>query len=346
MKRLLTAGSVITFIYIVVIIFHSLKANVFNPDFRIGVVETNVSIPYSRIMFYNDDMEFVGEKNFNFGGLSASPSKPACLYNGFAYMLCKGTYYVDSDKILELNVENGNTKTYSLKQNHNNHMVVNSDYVFGVNTMIDSTISRLDKHTKEIDTLTLKNIMIDSLNIFVNTMYAFGSSENESYMFVINPYTMQLTKQIDITQYGSSQFFAIEYGDDIYFTSNTQFGKRKNNLLVKFNIASEKFTAIPLEQSEPYQIVAHNNNLYISNASYSDRKNIIVYDLISGEQKVISLQNNPQSIAISHDKLYSHDDYKLYRYDLQTFKLEKSIELGTRNENGKWFVATALFVKD
>ena len=55
----------------------------------------------------------------------------------------------------------------------------------------------------------------------------------------------------------------------------------------------------------------------------------------------MSLENENQSMVIKNNKLYSFDDLKLYKYSLPDLKLEKSVEMGTRNKYD-FYAATVL----
>ncbi len=324
----------------------------FNPNYRLGVIFNSSAIDKSYIRFYDDDLKFICEKKFNIGGIGTYCNTK--IYNEKLYALMQGTDYSAHHYMLEYDLNTGEYNILNIKQPFVLKFDLNDDYIFVANGTPGANITKIERKSNKIDTISFENIGPSNLVIFNNYLYAFldDSYPPISKLYKINPSDMKVIGEIDITIKATYHENAICIKDEIYFCNNHKYLNTENysvvpcNTLTKFNTRTNELTDIKLEHDYPFQILHYKDKLIISHCDAGDiGDGVTVYNLKDGTQEYITLENKVDRMDLYKDKIFIKTQSKMDVYDADTFELIDTLKLEKLNKFGVRFGATAFFIK-
>lgn len=337
---LLVAGAVLTFCM-------AKRYASFNPDYTFGIISTSSSHKQSYINFYDDELKFVGHKAFSVGGLAKDAYDTKIVGNKM-YTVANGTFYGSLPYVVEFDMLTGKHKYFDVKQSFNLSIEVNDEYVFVANATQDANITRCNKVTGEVKTISIPKLVV-SMILFDDKLYAFGGDSYPpiSKLFEIDIKSFEITKTIDLTDdYATYNRYLLRVGDDIYFTNEHRYIDDNHvlpmNTLTVYNTKDSSFRNITLQRERPTRIIRTDNELLICHdeESITAGKYITVYNLVTGKQKLVKLHNDVRQLMFYKGKLYSTDYSRLYVYDAKTFALEKEIDM----HNKEYYFTPAFFI--
>lgn len=327
-----------------------------NNSFNIGVIETTEQDNKSSLTFYNKDLKKTKTQEIKLGSMGSSFDLPR-MYDKNMYVVPKG---IGNQKnltvIMEYNIETSKYKTYDIKQPGINSFAVNDKSIYTANTLNnESIISWYDKHSENLKTITQKDIYIDSINLYGDTLYAFAMKKDnngtKSYLYLIDTKSFKITNIIDISKSGKGQNYSTKIGNDIYFTNQNEISDNEQGSynLSKINIKNKTVSNIRLKEKYPFQIINYKDKLIISHYDLVQMQGnkVTIYDPKTNDQQVVTIENNLCQIFIKDNKLYSRDREYLYVYSIDnaTFKLTNKVNIYTKRKNRTFYYLSGFFIK-
>lgn len=345
----------ITFIFLLLmsgVLFSKSLSKKFDPNFRLGVIFTSSVWDKSYIRFYNDDLKFVYEEKINIGGAGSYYNTK--VYKDKLYVPMQGTDHVSHPYMLEYDLNVGKYNILNVKQPFVLKFDLNDDYIFIANGTPGANITKIERKSNKIDTISFENIGPSNLVIFNNYLYAFldDSYPPISKLYKINPSDMKVIGEIDITNKATYHENAICIKDEIYFCNNHKYLNTEHyavvpcNTLTKFNVKTNELTDIKLEHDYPFQILHYKDRFIISHCDAGHiGDGVTVYNLKDGTQKYITLKNKVRRMNIYKNKIFIASQTGIDVYDADTFELINSLELDWINKFGAKFGDTSFFIK-
>lgn len=348
-KILFLIAVFIFFVYIFEINYNHAK---YNPEFKIAVVQISSAKLKSYITFFDEDLNEISSMKINCGGLSQCWDFPKIIDNK-VYMNVKGTDLWPKSHIAQFDLKTGDYKLYNVHQKFNTCFAVDNKNIYAANCDKNANIIKYEISSCSIKKLVIPNMYITHMKIYDENLFAFGNfsyPHNNSRLYIIDTKTMQIKKDVDITNCGYAQFDSIKINNDIYFSNYMQIensiSETDSNIIGKYNLKNNQLEKIILEHTCPKQIILYKNELIISHEDWhGNGKHLSILNLETQNTKSIEIKNAPYQIYLSKDKIYSIDRQKLYKYDLNSFVLEKQINLHTQKKYGSDFFISGFFFK-
>jgi hypothetical protein len=324
-------------------------------DIHFGIVQTTQNANLSYISFYDESLNFLGEKEIKYGDMGDDTRLPI-VNNNSLYVVPLGLGNRKELKIaLQFNTDTWQYKKLPIKQRGTLMFCVDNENLYTTNTFNNQgTITKCNTTTEALDTWSMEGVIISSLKCYDGVLYAWGTqpenNADQPYLFIFETNPLKLIKKVSISKSGSCQYASLKIGDDIYFSNNySTYQEREGNILSKYNIKTGKVENIPLGDSSPYQIFEHNNKLYITHCDplFHQGNKITIYDCQTESQKLVTMENTLVQSELHGDMLYSRDDTSLYVYDINTLKLikKKNIEI-PRKGSKMHFRIVGFFIND
>lgn len=332
------------FIFIALLIFYINKPSGKYPNkFDIAVIQISSAKLKSYITFLDKDFNVISTMKINCGGLSQCWDFPK-IYNGKVFMNVKGTDLWLKSQIAEFDLSNGKYKLHNVRQKFNTCFTVDEKNIYAANCTRDASIVKYEIKSHTLQKLIIPDTYITHMKIFNDKLFAFGNS----FIYIIETNSMAISKLIDITNCGIGEYDSIQIDNDIFFTTysqiNDNFFETDSNILCKYNLKTEQINKIKLQDICPKQILHYKNKLIISHEDWHQNgKTLSVYNLDTQQLNLFEIQNAPYQIYLYEDKIYSIDRKKIYRYNPETFELEKEFDMNTQNKFGKDFFISGFF---
>lgn len=353
-KKVLILISVVL-IFFAIFYIKNIPSEKYHQEFKFAVVQTSSVKLKSYISFFDENLNQISSMKINCGGLSQCWDFPK-INDGKVFMNVKGTDLWIKSQIAEFNLANGKYRLHNVHQKFNTCFAVDGKNIYAANCTTNTNIIKYEIDSHKIKKLVIPNMYITHMKIYDNKLFSFGNfsvTKPNAFIYMINPDTMQIIKSIDITQCGLGQYDSVKICDDIFFTNYSQLKNEEwlseidSNILGKYNLKTGETEKIILNAPCPKQILRFENKLIISHEDWHQNgKYLSIYNLNTREKKLIEIENSPYQIYLYKNKIYSIDRKKIYRYDANTFKLEKQTDLDTQNNFGKDFFISGFFFND
>ncbi|MGH4124260.1 MAG: hypothetical protein ACREV6_15145 [Clostridium sp.] len=325
-------------------------------DIHIGVVQSTQNDNIGYISFYDKSFNFKYEKKLEFGDMGDSTRVPYLSDDNFYTVPLGIGNRKDLKTIVKFDLKTGKYKTFKINQPAVLMFTVNKNDVYTTNTInFDGYISKCDTITGSLQEWKKHGVIISGLKCYDDILYAWGTlNENNidnPYLFVFETKELKMIKQIPLKECGTQQLDSYKIGDYIYFTNNLDTkGSDSSKTLSKFNIITNEIQNIELRETNPFQIIEHNNKLYIThcNPLTANKNKITVFDPKTGNQQLFEMKNPLVQTIKYKNYLYSQDMHNLYVYNLNTLELLKSININKERKSSlipKHFYIGGMFVK-
>lgn len=309
-------------------------------DANIAAIQTSTNNNISYLKLYNFNGEYLGEKRIKVPDINSGFIHPI-ISSCKAYMNSLGGYTNHSNKVVEVNLNENNYKTYEIAYGIWS-ITANDEYIFTSHSPVGSSIiSKYNKKTISIeDTLQLQG-QVTHINLLNDLLYVFSTivpPDKKTFSLevsIINLKTFRVVKNIKVNGdiYVWDSMFM---GSNMFFTTGTKNDdSTPSTSLYKLNLNNYEITSINLNKDFPWQVKQYNGTILISQFDPMSKKgNVLsVVDVNSKNIKYMPFKHNLNQMEIYKDKLYIFDDNNLYIYDPTTFKLYNKIEIKcTKND--------------
>ena len=303
-------------------------------DIEVGIIETRGNRSKSRIIFYNDEIEEIGDLPLPFatvGGIFYIP----LVSDNKLYVIPQGyAKKKDERKALEINLQDLSVNEYKIEQIAMNAIAADNDSIYTCNNLNGiSYINKCYKENNVVKTIEIPKIYISNILYANNKLYAFGTGGAKNgimpaYLYLYSS-DLELIDKIDISSYGTSQYRATEYHGDIYFTSLSDTEDKPTNIVSKFNDESRSIETIQLNEIRPLDVAVYDGRLFVThfNLVQNTGGGLSIYNLKTGELNYYKLEHGAAQMAVANNKIYILSDWKIYIYDIDKIELIKSIEV-------------------
>lgn len=330
------------------------KADAFK-DIHLGVIQTTQNANLSYISFYDTALNYLGEKKIKYGDIGDDTRLP--IVDGDSmYTVPLGLGNQKELKIaLQFDRKTWQYKTLSIQQQGTLMFCVDSKNIYTTNNFNNQGfITQCSIATGALEKWQAAGVIMTGLSCYDGVLYAWGTqpenNADQPYLFIFKTNPLKLIQKLSITGSGSCQYASCKKGDNIYFSNNyTAFQEEEGNILSKYNLKTNKIENITLKDRAPYQIFEYKEKLYIThcNPMFHRGNKITVYDLKTGSQKLVTMENVLVQSAPHGEYLYSRDDKSLYVYDINTLKLIKKKDIYIpRQEANMNFRIVGFFIND
>lgn len=323
---------IIVFVFIILFPGCSQKKSIgiSTKDISVGIIETRGNIAKSRILFFNEEMNKIGELPLKYATVGCIFYTPLISENKL-YIVPQGYAQKKDEKtVLEIALQDLNIKKYTIEQIAMNDIAVNQNYIYTCNNLNgNSYINKCYKKYNKIENIKIPGTYISKLLYANNKLYAFGTADKTEFSYIyIYDNDLILQKKLDLNGYGTI-YKAIENNGEIFFTSFVDSEKQPAKVLGKINTADNLIEFIKLSQNYPLDMVIYNSKLFISHFDIVARKGggLSVYNLETKQQKYYKLNHGAEQMAIKKNKLYILADRKIHVYDAKTIKLIKKVDI-------------------
>ncbi|QUI22555.1 hypothetical protein HZI73_09690 [Vallitalea pronyensis] len=324
----------------------------------LGVIETTGQHNKSKITFYSKTLVQQDTLELPFGSMGSYFDLPK-VHDGYLYVVPRGIASIkDLTIILEVDLSDGKHKTYDMKQPQINSFCVDEDYVYSANTRNhQSLISQVSKADKVLRTLDMGKVFIGKIDCYQDKLCAFGfgddaKGEMQSYLYIIDPIKLILEKTVDLTEEGQDQLGSLTVEDYLYFTNALKYDQTRGEIpsttLSQFHMKEHRMTSIPLLSTYPFQILEHQDKLYIShyNLVQGEGSQLSIYDPILNTTEIYDFRHQLAQIAIHEETLYTIDGKKMYTYNIgdNSFKKVHEKEIYTMKDEKEYYYVSGFFM--
>lgn len=339
---------------------HKKDTVIYDDNFFLGVIETTGQENKSFLTLYDGELNKKSSIEMDYGSMGSYFDLPKVFENSL-YVIPKGLGNLkEMTSVLSFDLETGEHTLYDIGQPNMNSFCVDNSFIYTVNTLNgNSIISRFDKKTHSIEKLNLNKTFIGKLDIYNGFLYGFGFRDSddlsmESSLYIIDPDTLSIVEEIDITKHGQDQLGSLLSGDTIYFTNSLKYvdgkGEVAANTLSELNINNNSITSIVLEESYPFQVLEYEGKLFIShfNLVSGEGNKLTIYDpLLNKTITTISFEHNVAQIQIKDNNIYVSDGENLYSYKIADASLElvKVVDIYTKETEESYFYVSGFFIK-
>ncbi len=340
---------------------HHRKENViYDDNFFLGVIETTGQENKSFLTFYDEELNKKSSIEMDYGSMGSYFDLPKVFENSL-YVIPKGLGNLkEMTSVLKFDFKTGEHSLYDIGEPNMNSFCVDNNFIYTVNTLNgNSIISRFDKKTHSIEKLKLNKTFIGKLDIYNGILYGFGFRDTddlgmESSLYIINPDTLSIVEEIDITKHGQDQLGSLLNGDTMYFTNSLKYvagnGEVKAATLSELNINDNSITSIELEEYYPFQVLEYEGKLFIShfNLVLGEGNKLTIYDPLLNETiTTLSFDHNVAQIEIKDNNIYISDGKDLYAYKIVDTSLElvKVVDISTKETEESYFYVSGFFIK-
>lgn len=344
-------------------------------DYQIALVRTTEKTERSTILFYDQNLECLGEMEIPYGGLGHEARGRRLWQVGNLVTLVPhglmGDY--DTRKVIEFNSETLDYKVLSIDRSNIGYAAQSDNYIYTTSnsngTSYLSQYSLLDGTLKEISYNPFSEVAwvvnATSKYVFVSTEVQGeydelgGQDEFFSRLRIYNE-NLDLLKTIDLLEeeYGTYINHGIEYDNSYYFPSNyidnVDGTEIKQGRLLKLDLDTLEIEVINLTRRGPNQVEVYGSKLAVLHFKYgpSDPASLTIYNPQSETvEKSLEFEEDIIRFVVKDDLLfglvYDQKDYtySLVIYDLLTFQKKDEIKLEVEDTNANQYF-TGLFVKN
>lgn len=305
-------------------------------DIEVGIIETRGNKEKSRIIFYDKEIQKIGELPLKFATVGDIFYTPL-VSDEELYVIPQGYANAkDEKKVLEISLQNLEINEYKIDQIAMNGLATDTEFIYTCNNLNgNSYINRCNKQNNVIKTIEVPDIYISTILYANNELYAFGTSGTASaYLYIYNN-ELKLIDKLDISLCGTNQYKAIEYQNDIYFTSLRDNKDSPTNTVNIFNRQNRSIETIQLNQTYPLDIAIYDNYLFVSHFDIVQRAGggLSIYNLKTKELSDYKLEHGAEQMGVANNRIYFLADWKIYLYDIENMNLIKCTEIDSMDND-------------
>ena len=328
---------------------------IFKHDFKIAVIQTSSTKFKSYLSLFDENLNFISRIKINYGGLSHCWDFPKSIENKI-FINIKGTDFLLKSKVLELDFEKKKYKIHDVGQKFNTCFCVDKENIYAANCTGSANIVKHNLKKNINQKLIIPECYITHMKIYDGKLFAFGNFFHnyiKNFVYAIDANKLKIIKKIDIKEFSVGQYDFIKIMDNIFFGGLSQIKKHngnfiesENNIFCGLNLRDNKIKKIYLDEISPKQILLYKNKLIISHDDWhQNKKKLSVYNLDTGEKKLVDINNFPYQIWLDKNKIYSVDQKKICKYNADNFLLEREFNLETKKNLGADFFISGFFVR-
>lgn len=323
-------------------------------DYKYSVIETTSQENNTYISFYDDDLKKIGEEKIKYGSMGNGFTLPL-LFEGSMFIVPKGiATKKEHTFIMEYDLKDNEINKHNTGLQNMNSITINKDFIYGVNTMDFTTnIVQYNRDTEELIEIKIPEVYINYLSVQGDELFGLGEDLKEegmnSFIYIIDSNTLEILKEIDITEIGHGCYDLIMKDNDIYFSTSYSIdgvNELPNSKLIRFNRESEDFSIYELKEDYPFQILEYKDNLLITHFDPVSvtGNGISIFNMEDESSKTINLDHNIEQLAIDGEDIIILGEGSFYIYDEDFILKESTSILEERNTNYHYYT-TGFFYK-
>lgn len=324
---------------------------------QLVVIHTTQEENQSILNFYDKNLNFIKSKKLPYGTLSDYMGLPAS-YQNYVYFIPGGVpLQKELELVLAYNPSTHSYQEYNIGMPGLLQISVSDNAIFTVNELnFTSYISKFDKNTKKIYRISSDKISYDTVYYYNGFLYTTGKEHKEKnakqYIFQIDPNSMKILWQKEITEYGQGGLFFCGAEDKLYFSLPYDSRERENNSLMVLSLKNKKnLKEISLSESFPQQIKKLGDSLLVLHSDLIEGEGsyISILDLNSQKSKLFSLSHNILQMETDEmsNSIYFLENEALYKYILDkkdNLILQKKIEIKRPEEENIYYYTGGFFL--
>lgn len=306
-------------------------------EYKYATINTSMENS-SIISLYDSNGNYKGNKKIKYGGIILAGFKT------IGYDTKENIYYTapatnnkSNDFILQINKDTLKPKTIiSSKGNNPTFFVSDQENIYSGSSSPDEVfLSKTNlKSNKVLSSTILKNLGVGIILVEKDKkIYLISFKEIAStyklILSVINKENLNIEKTIDISD-GSYVTSAEIINNNLYILKNRDGNDILSNKMIRINLDDYSSKVIELPFNNLSQILTDKNYMYITESSSlgeTTQNRIVRLNIDSLEINQYSTKNKHVSSYINKDEFLSSDGKKIYIYNLNDFRLKKSIKL-------------------
>lgn len=323
-----------------------------NLDYSYGIIETTGQENMSYIYFYDDNLKKVGEEKIKYGSMGDGFALPIVFDNSM-YIVPKGMYsQKELTFIMEYDLDGMEIEKWDTGLQNMNSIAVNKDFIFGVNTMdFTSNITKCNRQTKELSKIQIIDTYISCIEVYGDELFAFGEREESGEMklslYILDTNTLDILKEIDVSDTGFGQYDTVMKDNKLYFTASYSIDNIENqptDKLLEYNMENGEIKTYRLKENFPFQILEYKDKLLITHFDPVGvtGSSISIFDINNKTSESIQLNHNIEQLELDGEDIIILGNGHLYRYDKDFFLKSYTSITNTRKTDYHYYT-TGLF---
>lgn len=303
-------------------------------NYLFAAFDTTVQKNDSDLIFYDKDFNEIYKKNIPIGGISDS-FIPPLEFDEKIYVAPNGNWFeTDCDEVLEFNKKTGNYISYKTNQFAVRSLAVSEKYIFTVNEWNGVTVlARINKDSKEIKEIKFEGKSCSQIDVYDNNLYFFISyeendEENEcnTSLYILDIDTMEITKNIDISEYGRTPEATCMKDGVLYMPIQYTKADEYCGLLLMYNTQNGEMQKIDLNHKSPSNILVYKDSILIIHTDLvgvsREEHSVTFYNPYDNTLKNYTLKNCINYAIVKDDTLYTLDssENSVYIYKINKTK--------------------------
>ena len=147
---------------------------IFKHDFKIAVIQTSSTKFKSYISLFDENLNFISRIKINYGGLSHCWDFPKSIENKI-FINIKGTDFLLTSKVLELDFEKKKYKIHDVDQKFNTCFCVDKENIYAANCTGSANIVKHNFKKNINQKLVIPECYITHMKIYDGKLFAFGN---------------------------------------------------------------------------------------------------------------------------------------------------------------------------
>lgn len=300
----------------------------YNNNYSLGIIQTKEYKNQTKITFYNEQLELTNEIVYSYPNISFDGFRNALIKDNRLYLQPKGDGdKLDYGKVIAMSLQDGKITEYDFNRTNITDFKCDGQNIYAVSNLNGSTyIDCYDTKTKEIQTFTTRDILIDTIVVNKGRMYGIASDWNAQENFFVHISMEEQTfQEIYSIKTELSPSYLEFWENHVYFVND--------NVLYEYQTDNDKMVTHKLPHKNAYNLLLKDEKLYIgctdifeNTTSYLD-----VFDINTGEVKqLLTVDGSILQVEVSgktHDTIYLCSYEKIEKYQLDKGKYVKNNEV-------------------
>ena len=302
-------------------------------DVSLGVIETRGDRHKSRIIFYDQNLQELGDLPLPYATVGDTFSAPLVV-DRTLYSVVQGLNVLkDAETVLEIDLSNCNVTKHHIAQPAMNSVAASETYVYTCNTLNGvSYINQCDRKTGETQSVSIPAVYISHVFYADHRLYAFSTADRGGLLWgelLIYDETLTLLDKVDIHTCGADTCHALVHNGMLFFTAMVDVYDQPISTIGVVDLSDLSVQKIALHQVNPLDLAIYNGKMYITHFDIVGLSGggLSVYDLETGAITDYDFPHGAEHMSITGDHMYILSDWKIYKYDLANMECVKSIDV-------------------
>ena len=308
--------------------------------FAVGIIRTSGSQDRSDIFYLGGELEQVGQLSVPYAGMGGLFYAPV-VAEGALYVVPQGqANRKDLGLLLRQDLDDFSTRTFSLDQTAIYGLSADGQAIYALSNLNTvSYVSRVDQADGSVRTAEYPDTYVSVSCLFGGTLYVFaeqsGGAGLRSTLYRLDPDTLELLGETDLTGLGAGVYSAAGAGEYLYFAPMTTSQDAPNHVLGRWHIPTGTLDAVDCGAAV-YQLALGDGRLYLSHGDVVTGAGtaLSVYDLETGGLEAYDLGLWPAQLAVNGGALYVLSGDRAAKFDADT--LERLAEAPIPLEEGQY----------